>query len=143
MLFRVKYVCQHKVLKRVKLKKVLNPKAWRDTTDYLKVEVDDIDDEQALVSQGGPVASNNGDAAASAFDKLESTVEAVEAAAATILAEATQSEKPPKNEWATAAENAAIDAALAEEEFLADYEELCRDMDEVTKIGIEVPRMPN
>jgi hypothetical protein len=133
----VKYVCQHKVLKRVKLQKVLNPKAWRDTSTYLQVEVSDIDNEQALMSQGAPIASSNSndnsdeDAEMSAFDKLESTVEAVEAAAATILAEATQTEKPAKNESATAAEQAAIDAALAEEEFLADYEELCRDMDEV------------
>jgi len=130
-------VCQHKVLKRVKLQKVLNPKAWRDTSTYLQVEVSDIDNEQALMSQGAPIASSNSndnsdeDAEMSAFDKLESTVEAVEAAAATILAEATQTEKPAKNESATAAEQAAIDAALAEEEFLADYEELCRDMDEV------------
>lgn len=133
----MKYVCQHKVLKRVKLQKVLNPKAWRDTSTYLQVEVSDIDNEQALMSQGAPIASSNSndnsdeDAEMSAFDKLESTVEAVEAAAATILAEATQTEKPAKNESATAAEQAAIDAALAEEEFLADYEELCRDMDEV------------
>jgi hypothetical protein len=133
----VKYVCQHKVLKRVKLQKVLNPKAWRDTSTYLQVEVSDIDNEQALMSQGAPIASSNSNdnsdenAEMSAFDKLESTVEAVEAAAATILAEATQTEKPAKNESATAAEQAAIDAALAEEEFLADYEELCRDMDEV------------
>jgi len=130
-------VCQHKVLKRVKLQKVLNPKAWRDTSTYLQVEVSDIDNEQALMSQGAPIASSNSNdnsdenAEMSAFDKLESTVEAVEAAAATILAEATQTEKPAKNESATAAEQAAIDAALAEEEFLADYEELCRDMDEV------------
>ena len=130
-------MCQHKVLKRVKLQKVLNPKAWRDTSTYLQVEVSDIDNEQALMSQGAPIASSNSndnsdeDAEMSAFDKLESTVEAVEAAAATILAEATQTEKPAKNESATAAEQAAIDAALAEEEFLADYEELCRDMDEV------------
>lgn len=133
----MKYVCQHKVLKRVKLQKVLNPKAWRDTSTYLQVEVSDIDNEQALMSQGAPIASSNSNdnsdenAEMSAFDKLESTVEAVEAAAATILAEATQTEKPAKNESATAAEQAAIDAALAEEEFLADYEELCRDMDEV------------
>ena len=130
-------MCQHKVLKRVKLQKVLNPKAWRDTSTYLQVEVSDIDNEQALMSQGAPIASSNSNnnsdenAEMSAFDKLESTVEAVEAAAATILAEATQTEKPAKNESATAAEQAAIDAALAEEEFLADYEELCRDMDEV------------
>lgn len=39
---RVKYVCQHKVLKRVRLKRVLNPRVWHDASSYLRVELEDL-----------------------------------------------------------------------------------------------------
>eukprot|EP00622_Pseudochattonella_farcimen_P003509 FR738703.1.p1 GENE.FR738703.1~~FR738703.1.p1 ORF type:complete len:363 (+),score=90.47 FR738703.1:72-1091(+) len=41
---QVKYVCKHKTTRRVKLKKVLNPRAWKDASTYLKVEDEDIED---------------------------------------------------------------------------------------------------
>jgi hypothetical protein len=46
---QIKYVCKHKAMRRVRLKKVLNPKVWRDASTYLKVEVEDIVDEDASV----------------------------------------------------------------------------------------------
>jgi hypothetical protein len=122
----VKYVCQHKVVKRVKLKKVLNPKAWRDTSTYLRVEVDELDDGTPPPSTT-PVAQLVAEAA---------KAEAVAAAAEKTVAEVTKTAPPaPKATVdvaaAAAAEAEAVAAALAEEEYLADYEELCRDMDEV------------
>jgi len=41
---QVKYICKHKATRRVKLGKVLNPKAWKDRSTYLKVQVDDLED---------------------------------------------------------------------------------------------------
>ena len=40
----MKYVCQHKVTKRVRLKKVLNPRAWSDRSTYLRAQVEEMDD---------------------------------------------------------------------------------------------------
>lgn len=42
---QVKYVCQHSVIGRVRLRKVLNPKAFADRTTYLRVEAEDLIDE--------------------------------------------------------------------------------------------------
>jgi len=45
---KVKYICNHKVTKRIKLHKVLNPEAWENKETYLKIEgtiLDDDDDD--------------------------------------------------------------------------------------------------
>jgi hypothetical protein len=39
---QVKYICNHKVMNRVTLKKVLNPEVWRTRETYLKVECEII-----------------------------------------------------------------------------------------------------
>jgi hypothetical protein len=44
---RVKFVCKHKVTKRVRLKKVLNPNVWHDASGYLRVELEELADEPA------------------------------------------------------------------------------------------------
>lgn len=41
---QVKYVCQHSVIGRVRLRKVLNPKAFADRSTYLRVEAEDLID---------------------------------------------------------------------------------------------------
>mmetsp|Transcript_8997 Transcript_8997/g.13620 ORF Transcript_8997/g.13620 Transcript_8997/m.13620 type:complete len:497 (+) Transcript_8997:117-1607(+) len=48
---QIKYICNHRVTKRVKLQKILNPDAWQSRETYLKVEAnildeDDDDDEE-------------------------------------------------------------------------------------------------
>mmetsp|Transcript_1533 Transcript_1533/g.2510 ORF Transcript_1533/g.2510 Transcript_1533/m.2510 type:complete len:320 (+) Transcript_1533:2-961(+) len=40
----VKYICEHEVIGRVSIKRVLNPKVWSDASSYLKVEVDYIEE---------------------------------------------------------------------------------------------------
>lgn len=42
---RVKYVCQHVLIGRVTLQRVLNPRAFADRTTYLRVECEDLVDE--------------------------------------------------------------------------------------------------
>jgi len=42
---QVKFICSHKVVDRVRIRRVLNPKAWDDQSTYLRVEVDPIKDE--------------------------------------------------------------------------------------------------
>lgn len=48
---QVKYICNHKVMNRVTLKRVLNPEVWRTRETYLKVECEiiyeDGDDEES------------------------------------------------------------------------------------------------
>lgn len=41
---RIKFICSHKVVGRVRMKKVLNPEAWFDRSTYLKVQVEDMPD---------------------------------------------------------------------------------------------------
>lgn len=41
---RVKYVCSHKVVGRVKINHILNPAVWRDRSAYLKVDAEDMVD---------------------------------------------------------------------------------------------------
>lgn len=41
---QVKYVCSHKVIGRVRLKRVLNPRAFADRSTYLRVECEDLAD---------------------------------------------------------------------------------------------------
>lgn len=41
---QVKYICKHQATRRVNLKKVLNPKVWKDGSTYLKVQVEDLED---------------------------------------------------------------------------------------------------
>lgn len=41
---QVKYVCSHSVIGRVRLKKVLNPRAFADRSTYLRVECEDLID---------------------------------------------------------------------------------------------------
>jgi len=42
---QIKYVCSHKVIGRVRIKRVLNPAVFADRSSYLRVEVEDIVDE--------------------------------------------------------------------------------------------------
>lgn len=44
---QVKYVCQHNVIGRVRLKKVLNPSAFADRSSYLRIECEDMVDTDA------------------------------------------------------------------------------------------------
>mmetsp|Transcript_108028 Transcript_108028/g.214603 ORF Transcript_108028/g.214603 Transcript_108028/m.214603 type:complete len:264 (+) Transcript_108028:111-902(+) len=44
---RVKYVCSHSVISRVRIKKVLNPPAFADRSTYLRVEVEEMVDTDA------------------------------------------------------------------------------------------------
>lgn len=44
---KVKYICSHKVIGRVRLKRVLNPRAFGDRSTYLRVEVEDLIDTDA------------------------------------------------------------------------------------------------
>jgi len=46
---RIKFICSHKVIGRVKINKVINPDAWTDRTTYLKARVQDIPDTDADV----------------------------------------------------------------------------------------------
>jgi Lon protease-like protein len=50
---QVKYICKHSVIGRVRLKKVLNPRAFADRSTYLKVECEDLvdSDEDADLSE--------------------------------------------------------------------------------------------
>ncbi|CAE7571726.1 unnamed protein product [Symbiodinium sp. CCMP2592] len=41
---RVKYVCEHSVIGRVKLKRVLNPADWFSRSTYLRAETDPVED---------------------------------------------------------------------------------------------------
>jgi Lon protease-like protein len=41
---KIKYICSHKVTGRVKLHRILNPKAWESRTTYLRVEGTIFDD---------------------------------------------------------------------------------------------------
>jgi len=41
---RIKFICSHKVVGRVRMQKVLNPEAWFDRSTYLKVQVEDMPD---------------------------------------------------------------------------------------------------
>eukprot|EP00613_Pedinella_sp_CCMP2098_P020657 CAMPEP_0171682484 /NCGR_PEP_ID=MMETSP0991-20121206/557_1 /TAXON_ID=483369 /ORGANISM="non described non described, Strain CCMP2098" /LENGTH=438 /DNA_ID=CAMNT_0012269703 /DNA_START=56 /DNA_END=1372 /DNA_ORIENTATION=- len=103
---QVKYVCQHRCTKRVKLKRVLNPAAWtKDTANYLKVEVEDILDD------GTPPAAA---AQAPTDEDLFAGAGAVTAPAAT--------------EAATEA------AALAVGAYAEDMQTLCSDMDSVVEL---------
>jgi len=50
----VKFVCDHEVIGRVKINKVLNPSAWESRETYLKIEVDyqeDAEEDEAAVSK--------------------------------------------------------------------------------------------
>ena len=51
---QVKYVCKHKCTKRIRIKKVLNPKAWGDASTYLRVEAEELDDASMLAPVGVP-----------------------------------------------------------------------------------------
>jgi len=42
----VKFVCDHEVIGRVKINKILNPSAWEKADTYLKIEVDYQEDEE-------------------------------------------------------------------------------------------------
>ena len=42
---QIKYICNHRVTKRVKIHKILNPEAWESRETYLKVEGTILDDE--------------------------------------------------------------------------------------------------
>jgi len=44
---RVKYICSHTVISRVRIKKVLNPPAFVDRSTYLRVEVEEMVDTDA------------------------------------------------------------------------------------------------
>lgn len=41
---QVKYICKHQATRRVNLRKVLNPKVWKDRSTYLRVQVEDLED---------------------------------------------------------------------------------------------------
>jgi len=41
---QVKYVCEHTVIGRVRLKRVLNPSAWFDRSTYLRAEAEPLED---------------------------------------------------------------------------------------------------
>lgn len=43
---QIKFICEHEVIGRVNITKVLNPKAWEDRSTYLKVECDQVEDEE-------------------------------------------------------------------------------------------------
>lgn len=59
---RVKYICNHRVIGRVKLHKVLNPEAWENRETYLKVEGTIIDDTGKLVESVGDDEKDNSEA---------------------------------------------------------------------------------
>eukprot|EP00287_Rhodomonas_sp_CCMP768_P002159 CAMPEP_0196735810 /NCGR_PEP_ID=MMETSP1091-20130531/14097_1 /TAXON_ID=302021 /ORGANISM="Rhodomonas sp., Strain CCMP768" /LENGTH=374 /DNA_ID=CAMNT_0042079481 /DNA_START=162 /DNA_END=1286 /DNA_ORIENTATION=+ len=42
---QIKFICEHEVIGRINITKVLNPKAWEDRSTYLKVEFQDVEDE--------------------------------------------------------------------------------------------------
>lgn len=42
---QIKYICNHRVTKRVKLHKILNPDAWQSRETYLKVEANILDED--------------------------------------------------------------------------------------------------
>lgn len=42
---RVKFVCSHEVIGRTRIKRVLNPRAFADASTYLRVEVEDVVDD--------------------------------------------------------------------------------------------------
>lgn len=42
---QIKYICNHRVTKRVKLHKILNPDAWQSGETYLKVEANILDED--------------------------------------------------------------------------------------------------
>lgn len=44
---QVKYVCEHKLIGRVRLRRVLNPVAFKDRSTYLRVEVEELVDSDA------------------------------------------------------------------------------------------------
>lgn len=44
----VKYICNHRILGRVRILRVLNPAAWEDQSTYLLAEVEDFKDEPGL-----------------------------------------------------------------------------------------------
>lgn len=53
---QIKYICNHKVTKRVKIHKVLNPEAWSSRNTYLRVEgtiLDDDDDDKQVEDLSG------------------------------------------------------------------------------------------
>lgn len=40
---KVKYVCKHRCIRRVRIKKILNPRNWIDKDTYLRAEVEELD----------------------------------------------------------------------------------------------------
>mmetsp|Transcript_64388 Transcript_64388/g.134365 ORF Transcript_64388/g.134365 Transcript_64388/m.134365 type:complete len:403 (+) Transcript_64388:79-1287(+) len=50
---QIKFICEHEVIGRVNITRVLNPKAWEDRSTYLKVEcepVEDVEEDNADIS---------------------------------------------------------------------------------------------
>jgi len=43
---QIKFICEHEVIGRVNITKVLNPSAWEDRSTYLKVEFQPMEDEE-------------------------------------------------------------------------------------------------
>jgi Lon protease-like protein len=54
----VKFVCDHEVIGRVKINKILNPSAWEKADTYLKIEVDYQEDEDEDEEQIAQVESS-------------------------------------------------------------------------------------
>jgi len=42
----VKYICDHEVIGRIRIKKILNPKVWEDRSTYLKIEAEYLEDKE-------------------------------------------------------------------------------------------------
>lgn len=53
----VKYVCNHKVIGRVRLGRILNPSQWEEARTYLRVETAPLEDDDAAADEGGDAGS--------------------------------------------------------------------------------------
>eukprot|EP00434_Breviolum_minutum_P008689 symbB.v1.2.007659.t1/scaffold466.1/size200410/12 len=45
----VKYICNHRIIGRVRLRRILNPGAWEERSTYLRAEVEDYGDDDVAV----------------------------------------------------------------------------------------------
>ena len=58
---QIKYICSHKVTRRVKLHRVLNPEAWKARDTYLRVEGTILPDDDSSSNSGNNSESNKND----------------------------------------------------------------------------------
>lgn len=125
---QVKYVCKHKCTKRIRIKKVLNPKAWGDASTYLRVEAEELDDASMLAPVGAPALVDE--------DAPQ------ESAATTAIGDKVAAGEREEKREGESEDSGDLGGDDKESEWVADKRALCAQFDEVIELQDSLKEEP-